>query len=204
MRLTHAGELFLDKDGQPSYHGPGHGDVLSCVAQSGLLTRFTEMGGKHLLLSNVDNVLATIDPQIYGCHLSQPQAVTVELVDRLAGDQGGGPYRLDGRLQIIEGFRLPKSRPTSEVPVFNTNTFWLDAEVFSSDVQLTWFAVNKTVDGEAVVQFERLVGEVTSFFDSQFVRVPRGGVHSRFIPVKTPEDLETARPLLARALEARL
>ena len=40
---------------------------------------------------------------------------------------------------------------------------------------------------------ERLVGEMTRFLDSNFLRVKRSGSENRFLPVKTPADLDSAR-----------
>ncbi len=39
------------------------------------------------------------------------------------------------------------------------------------------------------VQFERLLGEVTVPLEPAFLRVPREGVESRFLPVKDREEL---------------
>ena len=88
-------------------------------------------------------------------------------------------------------------------PVFNTNTFVLDAGAIDVDFPLTWFAVNKTVDAKAAVQFERLVGELTAFLDSAFLRVERHGPDARFQPIKTPEDIDKELPDIVKALKAR-
>mgnify|MGYP001351879310 CR=1 FL=1 len=198
VRFKPDGSLFLNEEGEASFYGPGHGDVVFGLKDSGLLERFLGAGGRHLLLSNVDNAVARVEPALFGLHLAQGAAVTVEVVDRFPGDQGGAPYRVDGHLQIIEGFRLAADAQLDEVPVFNTNTFWLDAAALAGPAELTWFAVPKRVDGEEVIQFERLVGELTSFTDSAFVKVARLGESSRFIPVKTPADLDMSRGAILR------
>ena len=61
------------------------------------------------------------------------------------------------------------------------------------DVDLGWYYVSKTVEKRKAVQMERLVGEMTRFFDSNYLRVKRTGVENRFLPVKTPDDLESSR-----------
>ncbi len=58
--------------------------------------------------------------------------------------------------------------------------------------------VEKLVDGRPAVQFERLIGELTSALDSRFVHVPREGQRSRFLPVKDTAELEQRRPEIAR------
>ena len=56
---------------------------------------------------------------------------------------------------------------------------------------------------EEAVQFERLVGELTSFIASAFLRVERHGPDARFQPIKTPGDMDKERPDIMAALRAR-
>ena len=68
------------------------------------------------------------------------------------------------------------------------------------DYPLTWYYVEKTVDGRAAVQMERLVGELSAFVETSYLVTPRDGPRGRFYPVKTPEDLDALRsdPALER------
>lgn len=202
-RLRPDGELFLGDDEAPSFYGPGHGDLVDGLRQSGLLARFRSQGGRVLLMSNVDNVVATLDPTVLGWHVARAEPVTVEVVDKLHGDAGGAPAQVNGRLQIVEAFRFPPGFDQTSIPVFNTNTFWFDVEALDREVPLTWFLVQKKVDGRDAIQFERLIGEITSSVDSAFLRVERTGPESRFVPVKTPEDLEAQRATLLEAWASR-
>lgn len=201
VRLTPQGEVFLE-DGEPSFYGPGHGDLASAINR-GTLQRFRDHGGKYLFMSNVDNVLATIDPVILGQHIDADVQMTVEAAPRYEGDRGGMPARVNGRLQVVEAFRFPVDFDDSDIPVFNTNTFLFDADALARDFDLTWFVVEKEVDGTPVVQFERLAGELSAFLDTQFVEIPREGDSSRFLPIKRPEDLEEARGYLRRVMKER-
>jgi UTP--glucose-1-phosphate uridylyltransferase len=202
-RLDADGGIFVEDDGHPSFYGPGHGDLGPCLQASGLLERFVAGGGRTLLMSNVDNVVATLDPGLLGHHRRSGARITVELVDKWAGDAGGAPARVDGRLQIVEGFRFPVGFDQTIIPVFNTNTLWFDTAALAVEHPLTWFVVHKQVDGRPVVQFERLVGELTAFEATRWVRVARDGLHTRFVPIKSPADLETTRPALLAAWHAR-
>ncbi len=203
LRLTPAGELFRGDDGTPSPYAPGHGDLTFALRRSGVLERFRKAGGELLFMSNVDNVVATLDPAIIGSHLASGCAITVELVDKEPGDKGGAPARVDGKLQIVEAFRFPEDFDQDRIPVFNTNTFVLDAAAIDRDFDLTWFAVKKKVDGRDAVQFEHLVGQLTAFIPSCYLRVERAGPETRFQPVKDPEELEARRGAIRAGLEAR-
>jgi len=198
LRLDPDGRLFRDDDGNPSMHATGHGDLLDALAGSGLLERFLAGGGRYLWIANLDNLGAAVDPLVLGWHIEQGAPLTVEVVDKLPGDHGGIPVRWNGRQVILEGFRLPAGFDEDDVPVFNTNTFVTDAAALAAvNPAWTWFRVEKEVDGRPAIQFERLVGELTSVLDSRFLRVPRDGHDSRFLPAKDWSELEARRDQFA-------
>lgn len=203
LRLTPEGELFRDDAGALSPYAPGHGDLTFALRRSGLLEAFRNEGGQTLMMSNVDNLTATLDPAVIGAHVEAGAALTAEMAPKEPGDKGGAPARVDGRAQIVEAFRFPEDFDQGRIPVFNTNTFVLDAKSIDADLPLTWFAVSKTVDDRPAVQFERLVGELTAFITPAFLRVERHGPDARFQPIKTPEDIDKELPDIIKALEAR-
>ena len=197
VRLTKDGGLFLDESGQPSWYGPGHGDCPEAFRRSGLLERFVRGGGRHLFLSNVDNLGARVDATVLGHHLRGGKPCTVEVAPKLAGDVGGSPFRIGGTLQLVEQIRYPDGFDPSSSDVFNTNTFTFDAQALQRDIPLDYYYVEKKVGGRVAVQFERLIGEVTRTLPSGYLRVPRDGTNSRFQPIKTPEDLAGSRAAIA-------
>jgi UTP--glucose-1-phosphate uridylyltransferase len=197
VRLTPGGELFERDDGDFSPYGPGHGDFAPAFRASGLLAQFLAAGGRHLFVSNVDNLGARIDPAILGHHVRSAKDVTVELAPKWPGDVGGSPFLVDGRVQLVEQIRYPKGFDPDIVDVFNTNTFHFRAEALDRDFDLNYYVVEKQVDGRPAVQFERLIGELTRHLQTNFVRVKRTGPQSRFLPVKTPDDLVAAREDIA-------
>jgi UTP--glucose-1-phosphate uridylyltransferase len=203
LRLTPDGDVFLDDDGSVSPYAPGHGDLPFALKSRGVLARFRAAGGELLFMSNVDNLGATLDPAIVGLHLELGVDITAEVVAKRPGDKGGAPARVDGDLQIVEAFRFPEDFDQDTIGVFNTNTFVLSAEALDRDFPLTWFAVRKKVDGREAVQFERLVGQLTAFLPSAFVKVERGGADGRFQPAKDPDELAQRRPEIRALLRAR-
>jgi UTP--glucose-1-phosphate uridylyltransferase len=109
-------------------------------------------------------------------------------------DRGGVPVRWNGRPIITEEFRLPLSFDPTTVPVFNTNTFLVDAAALSSlSMEWTYVEVEKKIGAARAVQFERILGELTAGLEPRFVRVPRAGAASRFLPVKDVPELERRR-----------
>ena len=189
LRLTPEGALFREADGTLSPYATGHGDLSFALRESGILEAFRARGGKLLCMSNVDNLGATLDPAIIGLHIERGLMITAEVVQKDPGDKGGAPARVDGIPQIVEAFRFPAEFNQDTIPVFNTNTLVLDAEAIDRDFALPFYRVEKKVEGRVAIQFERLVGELTAFMPSGFVRVDRDGPDGRFQPAKDPEEL---------------
>lgn len=194
LRLTPSGELFRDANGEPSVHAPGHGDLPDALKASGLLDRFIAEGGRLVMVTNLDNLGGGLDPTILGFHLAGQSAVTCEVVDKVEGDRGGIPVRLDGRPVVLEEFRLPRSFDPTSVSVFSVNTFLFDAQALAQlDLDWTYFTVEKKVDGAPVIQFERLINEVTFALPTRYLHLPRTESASRFLPVKDHAELERRR-----------
>jgi putative uridylyltransferase len=203
VRFLPNGDIYRDEAGQPSFHGTGHGDLPYCIRNLPVFREFSKTG-KALLFLNVDNVLATVDVDILGGFLESELPIQVEVVNKNPGDVGGAPLSVDGQAQIVEAFRLAEDFDHDQIPVFNTNTLWLKPQSLSAaSIQLPWHRVEKQVKGERVIQFERLVGELTCFFETRFLRVERKGNDSRFIPVKTPADLEAHRVTIVSTWRTR-
>jgi UTP--glucose-1-phosphate uridylyltransferase len=201
LRLTPDGRLFRDADGRPSLHATGHGDLPDALRRSGLLERFIAGGGRHVMIANLDNLGAAVDPLVLGWHIEHGAPLSMEVVEKEPGDRGGIPVRWNGRPVVLENFRLPRGFDEDDVPVFNTNTFLVDADSLARlEMPWTWFRVEKTVDGRPAIQFERLVGELTSALQSRFLLVPRTGLESRFLPAKDWDELERHQEQIAARL----
>ncbi|MFT5357784.1 MAG: UTP--glucose-1-phosphate uridylyltransferase [Polyangiales bacterium] len=202
-RLTPNGDLFLDTAGKPSLHATGHGDLPSALRRSGALGRLREAGVKQLVMSNVDNLTATLDPALIAMHREAKVSMSVENAPKVPGDAGGAPAFVDDVLQIVEGFRFPPSFNQESIPVFNTNTLIFETEALDREFDFTWFTVTKKVEGNPVIQFERLVGELSALMPAAFFRVQREGADARFQPVKDPAELQARQEEIAAVLRAR-
>ena len=192
VRMTQKGGLLELPSGEASPYRPGHGDFAAAFRQSGALQRFLDRGGRYLLVRNVDNLGARIDPIVLGHHIQSTCEVTVEVAPKWPEDVGGSPYQYLGRTQLIEQLRYPEGFDQDVVDVFNTNTFTFSADALDRDFDLGWYYVEKQVEGRTAVQVEHLIGEMTAHLATNFLQVRRSGRQSRFLPVKTPDDLQSA------------
>ncbi len=191
VRFTQEGELFRGDDGAPSTYGTGHGDLVDGLIRSELLHRFVAGGGKYVWIANIDNLGASVDPALFGAFVESEAAVQVEVCPKVPGDKGGIPVHAEGKLQVLEEFRLPSGFDPTTVQVFNTNTFLVRADALLGLAGRPWsyFEVEKKVDGRVAIQFERLLQELTAWLPSRYVRIPREGAASRFVPVKDHDEL---------------
>jgi UTP--glucose-1-phosphate uridylyltransferase len=204
LRLTPDGGLFRGEDGEPSAYATGHGDLVDAVRRSGLLRAFRKSGGKYVWIANLDNLGATVDPAGLGAFITSGSDVMVEVCEKAAGDRGGIPVHAQGRLQVLEEFRLPQDFDASQVRVFNTNTFLVRADVLeTAKIEWNWFEVEKKVDGLPAIQFERLLQELTAATAAAYIRVPRNGSSSRFLPVKDHDELGRRRAEIEAVARAR-
>jgi UTP--glucose-1-phosphate uridylyltransferase len=206
LRLTPEGDLFREANGEPSVYATGHGDLPEALGASGLLHRFLDAheGRGIVWVANLDNLGAAVDPALLGAHLAHGGPLTVEVVDKVGSDRGGVPVVWNGRRIVAEEFRLPAALDPATIRVFNTNTFIVSgAALRDLDFDFTFVEVEKTVEGRKAIQFERLLGEITVPLEPAFIRVPREGAASRFLPVKDNEELARRRPELEALVRAR-
>lgn len=197
LRMQKNGEIFRLENGDISPYGPGHGDFAPAFRKSGALAKFLAGGGRYLLVRNVDNLGARVDPVILGHHIQAGTEATFEVAPKWPEDVGGSPYLYRGRLQLVEQLRYPDGFDPNIVDVFNTNTAWFSAAALDRDFDLGWYYAEKKVEDRVAVQVEHLIGELTAHLSTSFLQVRRNGRDTRFLPLKTPEDLEAARDEIA-------
>jgi UTP--glucose-1-phosphate uridylyltransferase len=189
---------------------PGHGDVFTSLASSGMLDTLLEQGYEHVFLSNSDNLGAVLDPRILSWFASEGLPFLSELTDRTESDRKGGHLarRLsDGGLVLREIAQTADEDAAAYEDItrhrfFNSNNIWVDLEALQRTLQerdgvlgLPMIVNRKTVDpsdksSTAVVQLETAMGAAIGVFEgAAALRVPR----SRFAPVKTTNQLLVVR-----------
>jgi UTP--glucose-1-phosphate uridylyltransferase len=189
---------------------PGHGDVYTSLATSGMLAALLERGYRYLFISNSDNLGAVLDPRILDWFASERVPFLSESTDRLEGDRKGGHLarrRSDGQLVLRETAQTPDEDREAFEDVtrhryFNCNSVWVDLRVLERTLseqggvlELPMIVNRKTVDpsdpsSPAVLQLETAMGAAIGVFEgAAALRVAR----SRFAPVKTTDGLLVVR-----------
>jgi len=111
-------------------HPVGHWYEFPNLLRNGVLRDLLgeRPGVRHLLLHNIDTLGADIDPALFGLHLENESALTVEVIARWLEDRGGGLARIDGRVRLIEGLALPSEEVEFDLSWYNTGTMWIDID----------------------------------------------------------------------------
>jgi UTP--glucose-1-phosphate uridylyltransferase len=189
---------------------PGHGDIYGALRRSGMLATLLEQGFQHAMISNSDNLGATLDPRIAGFVGTKQIPFLMEVVGGTEADRKGGHIarrRADGQLVLREVAQTPPEdedsfRDYRHWRHYNTNNLWVDLRVLSETLErsdgvleLPLIINRKTVDprdssSPAVLQLESAMGAaIGSFSGASLLCVPR----TRFVPVKTTDDLLVLR-----------
>jgi len=186
---------------------PGHGDIYVALAVSGILDRLLDAGIRWCYVSNADNLGAQIDVRIVRWIARRTIPFVMEAVRGTAADRKGGHLaRREGRLIVRESAQVPPD-DTSVGDVerwrfYNTNNLWIDLHVLRGILErsaggpaLPLIVNRKTVDpsdhfSTPVIQLETaMAGAIGLIEGAMAVEVPR----SRFVPVKTTDDLVVVR-----------
>jgi len=189
---------------------PGHGDIYGALASSGILHSLLDQGFRYAMLANADNLGAAPDERIAGYMAREEIPFLMEVVEGTAADRKGGHIARrieDGSLVLRETAQTPPEdqdsfRDYRRWRYYNTNNLWVDLGALDETLrrhqgvlQLPLIVNPKTVDprdpsSPAVIQLESAMGAaISSFAGARILRVPR----SRFIPVKTTDDLLVLR-----------
>ena len=197
---------------QPSleWNPPGHGDIYGTLRRSGMLATLLEQGFRYAMISNSDNLGATLDPRIAAFVAAEEIPFLMEVFEGTEADRKGGHIarrRADGQLVLREVAQTPDDdqesfRDYRRWRYYNSNTLWVDLSVLDKMLEqsggvleLPLIINRKTVDprdksSPAVIQLESAMGAaIGSFAGARLLLVPR----TRFVPVKTTDDLLVLR-----------
>lgn len=188
---------------------PGHGDVYASLVGSGVLDALRDHGFRYVMISNSDNLGATVDARIAAHIVREQIPFLMEVVIGTAADRKGGHIarRLsDGQLVVREIAQTPPEdeesfRDYRRWRYYNTNSLWIDLNALADRfahggaLELPVIVNRKTVDprdrsSPPVLQLEAAMGAaISSFPGASLLQVPR----TRFVPVKTTDDLLVLR-----------
>lgn len=190
------------------WNPPGHGDIYISLHTSGLLRKLLDQGIRYALISNSDNLGASLDLSLLGYFAEKKLPFMMEVAQRLPSDAKGGHLARSrsGGLILRESAQCPAGdkkvfQNIERHRYFNTNNIWISLQQLQKVVEregmvkLPMILNPKTLDprdegSPKVYQVETAMGAAISLFEgASAVVVPR----SRFCPVKTTNELLALR-----------
>lgn len=189
---------------------PGHGDLYTALSASGVLTSLLRAGVRYANVSNADNLGATADERVAAWFAASGAPFAVEVCPRTLADRKGGHLavrRGDGQLILRDSAQTAPEDADAFADVtrhryFNTNNLWLDLrvleDVLGSHDGVLGLPIMRNVknldptdkNSPKVIQIETAMGAAVEVFPGSLaIEVDR----SRFLPVKTTNDLLTLR-----------
>jgi UTP--glucose-1-phosphate uridylyltransferase len=199
-----------DQDPDLEWCPPGHGDLYTALAGSGLLDQLIEAGYQRAFVSNSDNLGATPDPRVAEWFARSGAPFAIEAVRRTPSDRKGGHFArrtADGRIVLRETAQTLEEDKEALADLgrhrfASTNNLWVDLAALRAELDrhdgilgLAMIKNAKTVDptdagSPEVIQIETAMGAAIEVFDgAQLIEVTR----ARFLPVKTTNDLLVLR-----------
>ena len=117
---------------------PGHGDLYTSIATSGMLRQLLSHDYRYAFVSNSDNLGATLDERILAWFAGARIPFLLEVADRTEADRKGGHLARErgGGLVLRESAQtpeddLPAFQDVTRHRFFNTNNLWLDLEALA-------------------------------------------------------------------------
>lgn len=183
---------------------PGHADVYPSLYESGLLDDLISNGYEYLFISNVDNLGASLNYNIFEKYLNLNSDFVMEVAARTENDKKGGHLALqNNKLVLREVAQVHSNDETdfqdySKYKFFNTNSIWIKASALKKlldhnqgILDLPLIINEKNINptdssSPKIIQLETAMGSAISLFENaRTILVPP----KRFIPVKNTNNL---------------
>jgi UTP--glucose-1-phosphate uridylyltransferase len=183
---------------------PGHGDLYTALAASGVLDNLLAKGYRYASVSNSDNLGAAPNATIAGWFAASGAPYAAEVCRRTPADRKGGHLAIrkaDGQLILRDTAQTPKEEMdffTDEHrhPYFHTNNLWFDLENLARTL-----AERKSVLGLPLIKNEKTVelarGGPDRDSDGLGYRGVRGRHGDRRRPGPVPAGEDHQRPAAA-------
>ena len=189
-----------NEDDTLNWNPPGHGEIYTVMACSGVLDKLLEKGFLYAFISNSDNLGAVVDEKILTHFAEKNEPFLMEVCPRTEMDRKGGHLAQthEGQLLLRETAQCPDNevehfQDINRYQYFNTNNLWVSLRALKQKLYehnnllpLSLILNSKEVEEEKVYQIESAMGAAISVFKGSKAIVVN---KDRFIPVKKTNDL---------------
>jgi len=186
------------------WNPPGHADVYPSIYETGLLDQLISLDYEYLFISNIDNLGASLNYNIFEKYLKLNSDFVMEVAERTENDKKGGHLALKNDKLVLR--EVAQVDPEDEADFqnyqkycfFNTNSIWIKATALKNLLDSTQGILDLPIiinekninptdpNSEKVIQLESAMGSAISLFrNPKTILVPP----KRFIPVKNTNNL---------------
>ncbi len=130
---------YTDNVPMQCMHPVGHWYEIPNMFRNGVLSSLLKDNPnlKYLLLHNIDAVGTTVDPALFGLHITSGSTLSFEVISRRIEDRGGGLARVNGQLRLVESLAIPSEEEEFKLSYYNTLTTWIDIDKLLTVFNLT-------------------------------------------------------------------
>ncbi|ATC63171.1 UTP--glucose-1-phosphate uridylyltransferase [Nibricoccus aquaticus] len=188
---VNAGEASDYTDNLPGQclHPVGHWYEVANLLLNGTLRELLakQPQVEHLMLHNIDTLGANLDPVVFGKHILEGAAISVEVIRRRLEDRGGGLARVNGQLRLVEGLAMAREEDEFALTYYNSATNWIHV-----DSLLELFGVTRETIGDAAkvaAGVRALAAKMPSYVTLKDVKKRWGNGQEDIMPVAQFEKL---------------
>jgi UTP--glucose-1-phosphate uridylyltransferase len=183
---------------------PGHADIYPSLLESGLLDELIDKNYEFIFVSNVDNLGASLNLNIFKKIFDLNSDFVMEVALRTKNDNKGGHLALQNKKLILREVSQVSNEDIEDFQnykkykFFNTNSIWIKTKSLkelliknNGILDLPLIVNQKNIDpadstSENIIQLETAMGSAISLFNNaKTILVPS----KRFIPVKNTNNL---------------
>ena len=170
-------------------HPVGHWYEVANLLLNGVLRDLlvSQPALEHLLLHNIDTLGANLDPTVFGRHILEGAALSIEVIQRRLEDRGGGLARVNGQLRLVEGLALSHEEDEFKLTYYNTLTTWIHIDSLLELFGLDRKALGDTTRVAAAVR--ALGAKLPSYVTLKEVKKRWGNGQEDIFPVAQFEKL---------------
>lgn len=180
VSLTPSNELLII-EGHPVLYGCGTGDLTSVLVNSESYREFISSGGKYVNVCTANNYLGGAHPVIIGQHILGNKPLTCEVTAKQTTDAAAILCEHAGFSQLVEKFRFSHTTDLEEFKLVSTENMVFGTDLDFSVVNWKWHRTKKLNSGRLDVRHVRFISDLTSTFQTQFIKTPR---HYCYLPPK--------------------
>ena len=206
-----AGDEIDAEDEKKRYNPPGHLDTTLWLVldRSRPLLKMLELGVEYIMISNIDNLGALVDPVLPGLlALREEEGIRIlcEVSAKPPGQKGGALARIydpeERRewTQLIEEFAFPLDFDQDRIPEFNNAAYTISVRTLLEIFDLTREELETLSQEELVAKVKRVTDRLPVYVAMKELKTDSGG---NVLPVVQFERLQGDLTRLLRPLAVK-